>query len=231
MNALQWFRLAALAVMFCTVSACERQMADMYDQPKLRPLEESSVWPDRRAARPVPDNTIPYSSGPFSDPTSGRQDVLPLPLDIPSALPVDAHGAPEIAANPAPGSAAQLQNPLPVTIELLQRGQERFDIFCAPCHGYGGDGDGMVVRRGFPKPPSYHTSGLRQAPDSHLFEVITHGYGAMYPYAERVPIDDRWAIVAYIRALQLSQNAPLDAVPAAERSALERAGAPVERAP
>jgi mono/diheme cytochrome c family protein len=223
---MRWARIAALLTLLSAANGCERQMADMYDQPKLRPLAESPVWPDGRAARPLPPNTVVYSGGPFSDPTSGRQDILPLPLDVPAAQPLDTRGVPERATDAASGRLAPLQNPLPVTMELLQRGRERFDIFCAPCHGYDGNGDGMVVRRGFPKPPSYHTSGLRQAPDSHLFEVITHGYGAMYPYAERVTPDDRWAIVAYIRALQLSRNAPLDAVPAAERDALDRVDAP-----
>ena len=113
-------------------------------------------------------------------------------------------------------------NPLPVTAATLARGQERFGIFCAPCHGPLGDGDGLVARRGFPNPPSYHSDRLRNAPDSHLFAVITHGYGAMYPYANRVPPADRWAIVAYIRALQRSQHASLADVPAGERERLER---------
>jgi mono/diheme cytochrome c family protein len=102
------------------------------------------------------------------------------------------------------------QMPLPVTMALLRQGRERFDIFCAPCHSVVGDGDGMVVRRGFPSPPSYHTERLREAPDRHLFDVITNGYGVMYSYANRIPADERWAIVAYIRALQLSQYASAD---------------------
>jgi mono/diheme cytochrome c family protein len=90
---------------------------------------------------------------------------------------------------------------------MLERGRNRFDIYCAPCHGESGDGAGMVVERGFPAPPSYHTQKLREVPDSHLYEVISRGYGVMYPYADRIDPVDRWAIVAYIRALQLSQNA------------------------
>lgn len=104
----------------------------------------------------------------------------------------------------APGAESL---PLPVTQTLLARGQERFDIYCSPCHGRLGDGSGMIVQRGFPQPPSYHTERLRNAPDSHFFDVISNGFGVMYSYAARVPEQDRWAIVAYIRALQLSQHA------------------------
>lgn len=96
---------------------------------------------------------------------------------------------------------------------LLQSGQERFNIYCSPCHGRVGDGQGMIVQRGFPQPPSYHTQRLRQVSDQHFYDVITHGYGAMYSYAARVKPQDRWAIVAYIRALQLSQHAVLADLP------------------
>jgi len=109
----------------------------------------------------------------------------------------------------------------PITSELLARGRERFDIFCAPCHSIAGDGDGFVARRGFPHPPSYHLDRLRSASDAHLYAVISEGYGAMYPYARRLVPSDRMAVVAYIRALQLSQHAPLDAVPADVRARLE----------
>jgi mono/diheme cytochrome c family protein len=90
----------------------------------------------------------------------------------------------------------------PMTLALVQRGRERFNIFCSECHGPGGDADGMVVQRGFPNPPSFHDVRLVNAPDEHFVDVITHGYGAMYSYADRVPPPDRWAIAAYIRALQ-----------------------------
>lgn len=98
-------------------------------------------------------------------------------------------------------------NPPDVTTALLARGRERFGIFCSPCHGLDGYGDGMVVQRGFPAPPSFHSDRLRASPASHFFDVITRGYGVMYSYAARVPPGDRWAIIAYIRALQLSQHA------------------------
>lgn len=97
--------------------------------------------------------------------------------------------------------------PVPLTEALLARGRERFDIYCSPCHGRVGDGEGMIVQRGFPHPPSFHSDRLRSAPDSHFYDVIGSGFGRMYSYASRVPPQDRWAIVAYIRALQLSQHA------------------------
>ena len=104
---------------------------------------------------------------------------------------------------------------------LLARGRERFGIFCSPCHGAGGDGTGIIVQRGMPRPTSYHDDRLRAADDQYFFDVITNGHGAMYSYAARVPPRDRWAIVAYIRALQLSRRASLDDVPADERARLE----------
>jgi mono/diheme cytochrome c family protein len=109
-----------------------------------------------------------------------------------------------------------------MTQAVLARGRDRFDIYCAPCHSVVGDGDGMVARRGFPHPPSYHTDRLRKAPDEHFFDVITRGYGAMYPYADRLDPSDRWAVVAYIRALQLSQHATLADVPPEQAKLLEQ---------
>lgn len=97
--------------------------------------------------------------------------------------------------------------PLVVNEELLARGRERYDIFCSPCHSRVGNGEGMIVLRGFPQPPSYHTDRLRHAPDVHFYDVMTDGFGRMFSYAARIEPDDRWAIVAYIRALQLSQHA------------------------
>lgn len=109
------------------------------------------------------------------------------------------------------GSAAPEQPP-PLTLALVQRGQQRFRIDCTPCHSELGDGHGMVVQRGFPSPPSYHIDRLREAPTQHFYDVITNGYGAMYAFAGRVAPADRWAIAAYIGALQLSQHPPVDAV-------------------
>ncbi len=113
---------------------------------------------------------------------------------------------------------ARAKAPPPISEALLTRGQERFDAFCSPCHGLAGYGDGMIVQRGFPAPPSYHEGQLKDADAQHFFDVITKGHGVMYGYADRVDIEDRWAIVAYIRALQLSQSASAASVPdAAEK--------------
>jgi hypothetical protein len=103
--------------------------------------------------------------------------------------------------------------PLPVTLALLERGEGRYNIFCTPCHGLQGDGNGMIVMRGMKRPPSYHQDRLRQVPNGYLFDVITNGFGAMYSYSAQIPPRDRWAIVAYVRALQLSRNAKVAELP------------------
>jgi len=110
--------------------------------------------------------------------------------------------------------------PFPVTKEVVERGRERFDVFCSLCHGFTGEGDGMIVQRGFRHPPSLHDDRLKAAPAGHFFDVITNGFGVMYPYGYRVPPRDRWAIIAYIRALQLSRAVPVGDLPEAERSKL-----------
>ena len=115
--------------------------------------------------------------------------------------------------------------PLPVTMELLQRGQQRFTIFCTPCHGIQGDGLGMVAMRGMKHPPSYHQERLRNEPVGYLFDVVTNGFGAMYGYSSQIPPRDRWAIVAYVRALQLSRNAPVSELPEQLREKLGAGGA------
>ncbi len=109
----------------------------------------------------------------------------------------------------------------PVTMALLERGQQRFDIYCSPCHSKVGDGHGMIVERGFPQPPSYYIARLRDAPNQHFYDVITNGYGAMYSYADRVGAEDRWAITAYIRALQASASGQIADVPPDQRQALQ----------
>ena len=109
----------------------------------------------------------------------------------------------------------------PVTLALLQRGQERFRIYCTPCHSELGDGNGMIVQRGFPRPPSYHAEPLLHAPVQHFYDVIANGHGAMYPFADRVQPSDRWAIAAYIRALQRSQHATAADVPPDRQGALQ----------
>lgn len=145
---------------------------------------------------------------------SGCDDMITQPKAgaySPQALQV------EPAQDVIPWAAQPIQPP-PVTMALLQRGQERFRIYCTPCHSELGDGHGMIVQRGFPAPPSYHTDRLRGAPTQHFYDVITNGYGAMYSFAGRVAPADRWAIAAYIRALQLSQHPPAEAIEAQQAS-------------
>ena len=125
---------------------------------------------------------------------------------------------------PPPGIVAHDEAPTappPITLALLERGQQRFDIYCAPCHGRTGDGHGMIVQRGFPPPPAYDIERLREAPVQHFYDVVTNGYGAMYSYAARVAPADRWAITAYIRALQASATAQLSDVPPDKRQDLQ----------
>lgn len=132
----------------------------------------------------------------------------------------------KVVQAPVPGTIARgelewyrtLANRPPMTHALLERGRERYGIFCVPCHGAAGYGDGIIVEHGMPAPPSYHIPRLRQATDAHFMTVIAEGYGAMYPYGSRVPPVDRWAIVGYIRALQLSQHAELAGLPPAMRT-------------
>jgi hypothetical protein len=114
--------------------------------------------------------------------------------------------------------------PLPLTPELLKRGQERFKIFCTPCHGLQGDGNGMVAMRGMKHPPTYHQDRLRQVPNGYLYDVITNGFGGMLGYSAQIPPADRWAIVSYVRALQLSRNAPASELAPALREKLDAGG-------
>jgi mono/diheme cytochrome c family protein len=145
-----------------------------------------------------------------------------LPYELPAAKTTEPHWP---AAPPA-GIVAREDQPEPVpppplTLALLERGRERFDIACAPCHGRVGDGHGMIVERGFPAPPGFDIDRLRAASVQHFYDVITNGYGAMFPYADRVMPRDRWALAAYIRALQASSTAKLADVPADKRQQLQ----------
>jgi len=144
------------------------------------------------------------------------------PKRLPFELPGSKIAEPHWPALPPAGTVARDGEPEPMpapplTLALLERGHERFEIACAPCHGRAGDGHGIIVERGFPAPPAFHIDRLRAAPVQHFYDVITHGYGAMFAYADRVVPRDRWAIAAYIRALQASGNAKLADVPAAKR--------------
>ena len=155
-----------------------------------------------------------------------------LPGAQASPTPAGRAGSPNtIAANLAANVVPRTQGlqdinyfPLPVTQELVARGQDRFNIFCTPCHSQLGDGQGMIVKRGFRQPPSFHIDRLRQAPVGHFFDVITNGFGAMPDYSTQITPQDRWAIVAYIRALQLSQNATVADVPPDHRADLDKGG-------
>ncbi len=164
----------------------------MSEQPKYTPLAASDFFADGMSARPLVEGTVARGG---------------LRLD-------------ERYYEGKAGAQPVAEFPLLVTRELVERGRERFNIFCTPCHGALGNGDGIVVRRGFRPPPSYHIDRLRTAPVGHYFDVVTNGFGAMASYASRIPVRDRWAIIAYLRALQLSQQATLPDVPAAERPKL-----------
>jgi len=153
----------------------------MHDQPRYKPLAPSDFFGDGRSARPVVEGTVARGH-----------------LRIDSARYTGKVSGEDVT-----------DFPFTITRADLLRGQERFNIFCSPCHSRTGDGNGMVVRRGFRKAASYHTPKLRAAPVGHFFDVITNGFGAMPNYASRVEPDDRWRIAAYIRALQLSENAKL----------------------
>ena len=183
-------KLLALLAALAMLAGCEKIARNMYDQPRYKPMRESPLFPDDTSARaPVP-GTVPAASGNFAGTSSGR---------VGAAVEKERERLERATAMP-----------FPITMQLLRRGHERFDIYCSPCHSPVGDGDGMVARRGFPHPPSYHIERLRKAPDRHFYDVMTNGYGIMRPYSDRVPPEDRWAIVAYIRALQLSQYARLE---------------------
>jgi mono/diheme cytochrome c family protein len=158
---------------------------DMHDQPRFKPLAKSDFYADLRSARPQVEGTV--ARGQLNADTYFYTGYV----------------------GKDPGDYM----PFPATVDVLARGQQRFNIYCAPCHSRVGDGNGMIAQRGFVPPPSYHTDRLRKAPLGYFFGVITNGYGAMPDYASQIPPRDRWAIVAYLRALQLSQAATLSDVP------------------
>jgi mono/diheme cytochrome c family protein len=171
---------------------------DMHDAPRYKPLAESDFFADGSSARPLPAGTV--ARGEL------REDKLLF------------------TGRTADGDIAT-ELPMPVDRALLVRGRQRFDIFCAPCHGRLGDGGGMVVRRGFKRPASYHDPRLRLAPIGYFFDVMTNGFGVMPSYAAQVPAHDRWAIAAYIRVLQRSQNFDASQLSGEERARLEPAAA------
>ena len=162
---------------------------DMHNQPKYKPLRESDFFADGRSARPLPEGTV------------ARGDLEQDSYYYTGKV------------NGQPGN----ELPMPVTKEVLDRGEERYNIYCSPCHSKVGDGNGMIVQRGFKQPPSYHIERLEKAPLGYFFDVMTNGFGVMPPYAAQIPERDRWCIVAYIRALQLSQHATSADVPAGKK--------------
>ena len=167
---------------------------DMHDQPKYVPLRQSTFFDDQRSARSFVPGTV--ARGLLHDDTllySGKVN----------------------------GADATVF-PFAVDAAVMARGRERFDVFCSPCHGRTGQGDGMIVRRGFRRPPTFHQDRLRNAPVGQIFDVITNGFGAMPDYAAQIPARDRWAIVAYLRALQLSEHATINDVPPDRRGELNR---------
>jgi len=165
---------------------------DMQDQPKYKPLHESDFFADHRSERPMVDDTVPRGY---------------LRTDL--------------ALYTGKMNGADINYfPFAITRADLERGQERFNIYCSPCHGRLGDGNGMIVQRGYHNPPSYYTDRVMKAPVGHFFDVITNGFGAMPSYASRVAPDDRWRIIAYIRTLQFSGNATINDVPAEDRAKL-----------
>jgi mono/diheme cytochrome c family protein len=174
------------------VAGCRQQMAETG---RIKPLEPSLAFEDRRSARPPVPGTVARgqlrSDQAFYTGKVDNREVTVLPV--------------------------------PLSLALVKQGRERFDAFCAPCHGRTGYGDGMVVQRGFGPPPSYHTDRLRQAAIGHFFDVITNGFGRMPDHAAQVTVEERWAIAAYIRALQLSQGAKVADLPAADRQQIEQA--------
>jgi mono/diheme cytochrome c family protein len=192
---LRVLRVSALSLAVLFLGACRQ---DMHDQPKYIPLRPSDFFADGRSERPLIEGTV--ARGHLDDDAAYFEGK-------------GADGKP----------AADF--PFPITKEVIERGQSRFNIYCAPCHDRLGNGDGMIVRRGFRKPPSYHIDRLRTVPNGYIYDVISNGFGAMPDYAAQVAPRDRWAIVAYIRALQLSQNASLNDVPAEARGQLQQGGA------
>ena len=189
-----WRGVSLALLLFLSATAGCRR--DMFVQPKSDPLAASQFFSDGADSRPIPPHTV------------ARGD-----LDIDQAFYTGMLGTNLVTTFP-----------IHLTQAVLQRGRQRYDIYCMPCHGVTGDGDGIVVQRGFPAPPSYHIDRLRDAPVGHFFDVMTRGYGVMYPYASRVPPADRWAIVAYIRALQLSEHATLADVPSNQLAKLNGGG-------
>jgi len=199
----RFFTFAFLLFTFCLATACRY---DMQDQPRYKAHKQSDFFKDGKAMRELPEGTVPRGflredKAFYAGKTEAGQNTT-TPNPAAAAPATDASG--NTLVTDFSGLVSEF--PIPVTEELLDRGEQRYKVFCIVCHGPVGSGDGMIVRRGFSKPPTYHDDRLRGAPVGHFYNVITVGQGKMNSYASQIPPADRWAIVAYIRALQLSQN-------------------------
>ncbi len=205
-------RAAVLALVALAGVAAPGCRNEMYDQPRFDEFEANSYFADGNSARPLVPGVVPRLD-PRSEPRDRPYDTSRLD-----------RGDRLFATGRPAGSdqfADALPTSVPLTAESLKRGQQRFQIYCSPCHGQLGDGKGMIVERGFSPPPSLYKPEVVAKPLGHYFDVITHGHGAMYGYAARIPTADRWLIASFIRALQLSQAATPDQLPAQDRQALD----------
>jgi mono/diheme cytochrome c family protein len=186
--------------------------SDMQDQPKMKPFRSTTFYKDGLSSRPPVEGTVPRGflnadTEYFTGKKAGRPSGATTSGPQPGTTSATATGA---AAFPDDVEIF----PIAVTGELVKRGKERYEIFCSACHGFTGKGDGMIVRRGFRRAASFHDERLRAAPVGHFFDAITNGWGAMPSYAPQIPVKDRWAIIAYVRALQISQEIPQGVAPA-----------------
>jgi mono/diheme cytochrome c family protein len=197
---------ACLLIAICFLaSACRR---DMQDQPKMKPFRSSSFFGDGLSARQPVEGTIPR--GYLRTDTALFTGKKNKNLTNISATASTTPAGPQPTANAPNGQNVYPDDietfPFPISEDTVNRGRERYNIFCSVCHGKTGHGDGMIVRRGYRRAASFHDDRLRAAPVGHFFDAITNGWGAMPSYAPQIPVQDRWAIIAYIRALQLSNN-------------------------
>jgi len=188
-------RAFAIALLVAGVAGATACRQDMHDTPRFEPLEKSDFYDDHRSERPIIEDTVPRGWLMADDAFATGKVNGQLVAELPSAV--------------------------PLSLDLLKRGEGRFNIYCSPCHGRTGEGNGIVVQRGYKQPPSYFDSRLRAQPIGYFYDVISHGFGAMPDYAAQLQPQDRWAVAAYIRALQVSRHANVADVPAADRPQLD----------
>ena len=194
-------RLLIFALLIFTFSFATACRYDMQDQPRYKPYKQSDFFSDGKAMRDPVEGTV--ARGQLRENKAfwtGKKENADSNIQVETTT--DATG--NTLVSNFPNDIEKI--PVPISQELIERGQQRYNIYCIVCHGAVGNGDGMIVRRGYPAPPTYHDDRLRNAPDGHFFDVITNGWGKMNSYGSQIPAADRWAIVAYIRALQIAQN-------------------------